>query len=180
MLGEHFVDDLGSQARSKGSGVISPVLVLGLGNELFTDEGLGVEAARRIEALGLHGVEVADGGTLGLDLVPKLADRQAILVLDAVVAEGAEPGTIVVLDDSAVRSERRLMMSAHQLGLSEALAAADLWGRGPEVCTAVGMVPYSLDTGFGLSEPAEDHLDMLIGCALDYLEEWGVEVPAHA
>jgi hydrogenase maturation protease len=160
--------------------VTEPVLVLGLGNELFTDEGLGIEAARRIEALGLGGVEVADGGTLGLDLVPTLADRQSILVLDAVVAAGAEPGTIVVLDDSTVRSERRLMMSAHQLGLSEALAAADLWGRGPEVCAAVGMVPFSLDTGFGLSEPAEDRLDLLIASALDYLAEWGVEVPADA
>jgi len=160
--------------------VIAPVLVLGLGNELFTDEGLGVEAARRIGALGYLGIEVVDGGTLGLDLVPTLADRRCLLVLDAVVAEGAEPADVLLLDDSTVRSTRRLLMSAHQLGLSEALAAVDLWGKGPEQCVGVGMVPVSLDTGYGLSSEVEANLPGMIDQARAVLAGWGVEAPTLA
>ena len=63
-----------------------PILVLGIGNELFTDEGLGVVAARRIAQSGLPGVEVLDGATLGLALLPEIADRDAVLLLDAIVA----------------------------------------------------------------------------------------------
>lgn len=150
----------------------APILVLGLGNELFSDEGLGVEAARRVSALELANAEVVDGGTLGLELVPTLADREYLVVLDAVVADGAEPGTILVLDDSTVRSARQLLVSAHQLGLSEALAAVDLWGRGPEVCAGIGMVPASLDTGYGLSPAIVARIDALTKRAAGMVEEW--------
>ena len=53
----------------------APILVLGLGNELFTDEGLGIHAARRIEAMGLDGVDVLDGGTLGIALLPERSEE---------------------------------------------------------------------------------------------------------
>lgn len=150
----------------------SPILVLGLGNELFTDEGLGIEAARRVAKLDLPDTEVADGGTLGLELVPTLADRRCLLVLDAVAKDGAAPGTILILDDGTVRSARQLLVSAHQLGLSEALAAVDLWGKGPEVCAGVGMVPESLETGFGLSEFVAGRIDELVATAVGIVEDW--------
>lgn len=157
-----------------------PILVLGLGNELFTDEGVGIEAARTIATLDLDDVEVVDGGTLGLDLVPTLADRRSLLVLDAMVSDGASPGDILTLDDATVRSARKLLMSAHQLGLSEALAAADLWGRGPAVCAGVGMVPFDLGTGYGLSPGARSGLPALVDEALSVLDSWGVKEPASA
>lgn len=154
----------------------SPVLVLGVGNELFTDEGLGVAAAHRLAAdpaAGRAVVEVLDGGTLGLALLPEIADREAVLVLDAILADGAAPGELVVLHDDEVTQAGALLISAHQLGVAEALAAADFAGRRPRRLAAVGMVPACLDTGYGLSPTAAAGLDRLVRAAQDILAEWG-------
>ena len=155
-------------------------LVLGLGNELFTDEGLGVEAARRVDALGLDDVEVVDGGTLGIGLLPEIDDRHGVLILDAVVAAGTVPGELVSLDREDLMRSHLLLYSAHQIGVQEALAAIDLAGRAPERVGGIGMVPFSLETGYGLTAEAQDRLPQLVSAALDVLAAWGVEVPAHA
>lgn len=156
------------------------ILVLGLGNELFRDEGLGVVAARRIEALGLPGVDVVDGGTLGLGLLPEIDGRTGVLVLDAVVAADTTPGDLVVLAEADLKRSHLLLYSAHQIGVQEALAAADLAGRAPALIAGIGMVPFSLETGYGLSAAAEARLADLVDAALDVLASWGVEVPTHA
>jgi hydrogenase maturation protease len=155
-------------------------LVLGLGNELFSDEGVGVAAARRIEERGLPAVEVVDGGTLGLALLPTIEGRTALLVLDAIVSEDMEPGEIVVYDGQDLRREARLLWSAHQLGVNEVLAAADLVGSTPELVAAVGMVPASVDTGYGLSMVATESLPAMVDAALQVLASWGVKESAHA
>jgi hydrogenase maturation protease len=155
-------------------------LVLGLGNELFSDEGVGVVAARRVEERGLLAVEVVDGGTLGLALLPTIEGRTALLVLDAIVSEDMEPGEMVVYDGQDLRREARLLWSAHQLGVNEVLAAADLVGSTPELVAAVGMVPASVDTGYGLSIVATEALPAMVDAALQVLASWGVKEPAHA
>ncbi|MFI6467951.1 hydrogenase maturation protease [Streptomyces sp. NPDC050538] len=98
-------------------------------------------------ALALDGVQVLDGGTLGISLLPQITDREAVLVLDAVAAQATDPGTVVVLHENEVACARSLMVSDHQLGITEALAAAELAGCHPRRLTAVGMVPADLDTG---------------------------------
>jgi hydrogenase maturation protease len=156
------------------------VLVLGLGNELFTDEGVGVVASRLIERMGLPAVEVVDGGTLGLALLPTIEGRQALLILDAFLSEELAPGEIVDLDIEDLRREARLLYSAHQLGVNEVLAAADLVGATPGLVAAVGMVPASVETGFGLSGVAEKALPSMVDKALEILASWGVKEMAHA
>ena len=69
----------------------------------------------------------------------------------------------------------KLMYSAHQVGIDETLAAARLMGTAPRRARAVGLVPYSLETGYGLSPQAEDRLDELLERARAVLAEWGVE-----
>lgn len=154
----------------------APVLVLGVGNELFTDEGLGCVAARAIEQLALPGVEVLDGSTLGIALLPALAGREAVLLLDATVGRDAAPGDLMVLRGEEVPASRHLTMSAHQIGVSEALAAAELAGCRPAKLAAVGMVPVSLETGYGLSAEVSGRLPELIRTACEVLREWGVDV----
>ena len=158
-------------------GVRAPVLVLGVGNELFTDEGLGCVAATRLAgrlaAQGVEGVDVADGSTLGLGLLPELADRRAVLLLDAVLREGSAPGEVVVLEGDEVPVTRQLTMSAHQIGVAEALAAARFAGCCPPVVAAAGIVPAVLETGWGLSPAVEASMDALVDAALDVLRRWG-------
>jgi len=154
--------------------VTAPHLVLGLGNELFTDEGIGVAASRRFADLGIPEVEVVDGGTLGIALLPTVAGRRSILIFDAIVASDAHPGDIIVLESSEVRQGSRIMYSAHQLGISEVLAAAELAG-GPEPdVAAVGLVPYSLETGYGVTAEAEDRIPAMVERGMEILASWGV------
>lgn len=155
----------------------APVLVLGVGNELFTDEGLGCVAAAAIGELGLPGVDVLDGSTLGIALLPSLAGREAVLLLDATVGRDAAPGDLLLLRGEEVPATRQLTMSAHQIGVGEALAAAELAGCHPPKVAAVGMVPVSLETGYGLSEAVRDRMPDMVAMALNVLREWGVDVP---
>lgn len=157
---------------------VAPVLVLGVGNELFTDEGLGCVAARAISNLALPGVEVLDGSTLGIALLPSLAGRHGLLLLDATIGRDADPGDLLVLRGEEVPASRHLTMSAHQIGTSEALAAAGLAGCRPHLLAAVGMVPVSLATGYGLSTEIAARIPAMVRAACEVLREWSVEVPA--
>jgi len=87
----------------------------------------------------------------------------------------AQPGEIVEFAEQDLYRPLKLMYSAHQVGIDETLAAARLMGTAPRRARAVGLVPYSLETGYGLSPQAEDRLDELLERARAVLAEWGVE-----
>lgn len=128
------------------------VLVLGLGNILMGDEGVGV---RVVETLARRydlppEVEVVDGGTSGMDLLNAVADRDHLIVADAVNLD-AEPGTVVRLADDQVQAFFRTRISPHQLGLSDLLAALILVDEAPARVTIVGVVPKDLSLGTELS-----------------------------
>jgi hydrogenase maturation protease len=154
--------------------VRAPYLVLGLGNELFCDEGLGVVASRSFADRGLDGVDTVDGGTLGLELVATIEGRRGLLVLDAVASDAAAPGDILVLEGEELEVSRRLLFSVHQIGVIEALAAAELIGQKPDYVAAVGMVPFSLDTGYGITAQAQERMPSMIAAAERILTKWGV------
>jgi hydrogenase maturation protease len=160
--------------------VTTPVLVLGLGNELFSDEGVGVVASRRIAESDFPDTEVVDGGTLGLSLLPTIEGRDALLVLDAIVESDLAPGSVVVYDGEDLRREARLLYSAHQLGVNEVLAAADLAGVAPLEVAAVGMVPESVDTGYGITDTAAMALDEMVAVARRVLIEFETRRLARA
>ncbi len=122
-------------------------LVLGVGNLLRQDEGIGVHAARQLVAQGVPGnVEVLDGGTLGLELLAYLEGVERLLVIDCVEA-GAEPGAIFRFSPRSLPDwERQCRLSFHQVGILEALEAAHLLGYTPEV-TVFGVQPACLDWG---------------------------------
>jgi hydrogenase maturation protease len=108
-----------------------PYLVLGIGNLLLKDEGVGVHVVRAIEArvaagdLALpEGVEVCDGGTLGMDLLDLIEDRRKVIVVDAVEADAA-PATVLCFTAEDLARREAVDLSLHQLGLFEMLAMAD-------------------------------------------------------
>lgn len=128
------------------------VVVLGLGNILLRDEGVGV---RVVEALAERyhlpaEVEAVDGGTAGMELLNTLAGCDHLLICDA-VQTGAPPATVVKLADAEVPALFQTRFSPHQLGLAEVLATLILTGEAPASVTLIGVVPLDLDLGIDLS-----------------------------
>ena len=158
----------------------APVLVLGIGNELLGDDGVGVVAARRLAGRPVPGVDILDGGTLGLMLMPYIADRQAVLVFDAVSGAHGTPGEIVVIRDSDVRRGHGVRATAHDIGLVDALSAAELAGCPPARIALVGIVPSSVTERWGLSLLLESRVDAMVDAARVILGEWGIEAMGGA
>jgi hydrogenase maturation protease len=129
------------------------LLVLGVGNVLMRDEGVGVhvawEIARDQSSIG-DDVHVVDGGTLGLDLLPLIADARAVVLIDAVDLR-AEPGTVSVLRGDAVHGALGGHLSPHQVGLGDLVAVGRLTGALPERVVLVGIQPAAIEVGIELT-----------------------------
>jgi hydrogenase maturation protease len=149
------------------------VLVLGLGNILFQDEGLGVRAVEQLsETYPLPDtVRCLDGGTLGLDLLAYFTANSRILILDAIQA-GLPPGHLVRLEGSDIPAALAQKMSMHQLGLQDLLATSALRGTLPERVVLWGMQPAQIDWGIELSPPVAQALPELIQAAVRELADW--------
>ncbi|SNZ15745.1 HyaD/HybD family hydrogenase maturation endopeptidase [Hydrogenobacter hydrogenophilus] len=151
------------------------VLVLGIGNILLSDEGVGV---RVVEELRKNysfsdGVELMDGGTLGIDLLYFMEGFERLLVVDAVLG-GGPPGTLYKLKDEEVKAYFRKKVSAHELGFQEVLALADLLGKKPKEVVMIGIEPESLDLSVELSYSIKRRMQDLIDKVLEQLREWGI------
>jgi hydrogenase maturation protease len=152
----------------------SPVLVLGMGNILLEDEGLGIRALqvlqKRYQIPG--GVELLDGGTTGMGLLDEISRREHLLVLDA-VQTGDPPGTLVELRNDEVPVYFGMRVTPHQLGLSDVLATLELTGEQPSGVTVLGLVPESLEMSLELSERIGAELDALVNAAVTELTALG-------
>ncbi len=151
------------------------VLLLGLGNILLMDEGVGVRAMEAVvDRYDLApGVEAADGGTAGMDMLNLLSDRDHIIVLDA-VKTGEEPGTLVRLVDEQVPAFFRQKISPHQLSLSDVLATLTLMGQKPPRVTVLGVVPEALGTGMMLSDLISRKCEHLVEMAVEEMAGIGL------
>jgi len=151
-----------------------PVLVLGMGNILLEDEGLGIRALERLEQRYEipPQVELLDGGTTGMGLLDDISGRQHVLVLDA-VQTGEPPGTLVKLAGDEVPVYFGMRISPHQLGLSDVLATLELSGEQPAGVTVLGLVPLSLEMCLRLSDLVKGRLDSLVEAAVNELGSLG-------
>jgi hydrogenase maturation protease len=134
----------------------SRLLILGLGNLLCGDDGLGALAAQRIAGTRLvpDGVKVLDGGTLGLALLPYLEDAERAILVDAIQAD-APPGTLVRLEGEEVGPAVAARLSVHQVGVSDLIEAARWHDRVPPTLVLLGSVPETIELGIGLSPRVE-------------------------
>jgi hydrogenase maturation protease len=152
------------------------ILVLGVGNILLSDEGLGVrviEELRKRFRFPSH-LELMDGGTLGVDLLYFMEGFERLLVIDAVLG-GNPPGTLYKFRNEEVKAYFRRKVSAHELGFQEVLALADLMGKKPKEIVLVGMEPESLNISLELSTTVKERLRLLIEEVLKQLKDWGIE-----
>jgi hydrogenase maturation protease len=153
------------------------ILVLGIGNVLLTDEGIGVRALKEIERRYAFSddVELLDGGTAGIELLRHIRNRKHLIIIDAMLFD-QEPGTVTRVEGKDVPAAFLTRISPHQLGLSDLLAAAMLTDELPENLVLFGVEPESIDIGLDLTDTVEASLSKLIGAVIDELRTIGCSV----
>ena len=153
--------------------------VVGIGNILLGDDGVGVWLVRRLLSAYRFEpeIEVLDGGTLGLGLATYLSDTDRLLIVDAVAAGGA-PGTVVVLREHDVPTILRATLSAHEASLCDLLAALTLLGRMPSAFVAIGIVPEELTPSVELSATVRGAFFAAEREVIAQLAEWGIAATA--
>ena len=153
------------------------VCVLGLGNVLMGDDGVGPHLLKLLEA-GFafpDSVQLLDAGTPGLDLTPFLAESDVVIVVDAVRAAGA-PGEVRVFDEQRVLERSpALVLGPHDPGLREALLTARLAGVAPKRLVVVGVIPERVETGTHLSQAVRSALPAALERLLAELRCAGVD-----
>lgn len=138
------------------------ILVLGLGNTIMADDGVG---PRLIDYLAQQGqlpddVALLDGGTLGLDLLPRLEGVQRLIIVDAVEI-GQVPGSLIRLSGEEVAMALDTKLSPHQMGLKDLLAVARLLGHLPDEVVLLGVQPASIEMAAELSPQVAASLPQL-------------------
>ena len=155
-------------------------VVLGVGNILLADEGVGVRA---VEALREDyqlppELMLIDGGTSAMELLDDLEGLDLLLVLDAVRA-GRVPATLIRLSGEQVPKFFRARLSPHQVGLAEVFATLDLLGHSPRETVVIGVEPVSLETQLGLTDPVAARLPDLVQAVVDELGARGFALQAR-
>ncbi len=142
------------------------LLVMGIGNMLLTDDGVGVFAAQELlkEDLG-DNVTVIEAGTFTQDIFYMFEGYDAVLVLDIVHAHG-EPGSIYKLTESDLVDNEKQRLSIHDIDLIDSLNMAELLhGNRPQI-NVLGMEPYDFNSwNIGLSEPVQAKFDAYLTLA---------------
>lgn len=149
-------------------------VVLGLGNTLNRDEGVGVHALAPLAArLGAQtAVELLDGGTLGLNLLPLVEECSHLLVLDALDA-GRAPGTVVELRREQIPLYAGVRLSQHQITFQEVLGLAGIRGKLPAHLHLIGVQPADITIGLELSPLVAATLPDVVARAVCVLAAWG-------
>lgn len=137
-------------------------LILGVGNLLLSDDGIGVRVIQELQdkyTLPAE-VETVDGGTCGLDLLHFLEGVDHLIVVDA-ANMGLPPGSIKRLEGEAVPAFLSQKVSPHEINLPELLFSAKLTGIYPKKVVVFGIQPQTIETGLDLSPPVAAQLEEL-------------------
>jgi len=143
------------------------IFVVGVGNILLKDEGIGVHVIREMEKLDLpKNVRVIDGGTAGFDLGYLIEGADRLILIDAIDA-GCEPGVIFKFRPDDIKAKpKRYFTSAHEVGLLEALEMAKCMGKCPQT-VIFGIQPKEIDLGMELSTELKAKIPEIIRLILE-------------
>jgi hydrogenase maturation protease len=162
------------------------VVVIGLGNPLMGDDGLGLAALERLRDYSLPPeVELVDGGTWGMNLLPVIEDADELILIDA-IDTGAAPGTPIRLEHAQLPRYLATKISPHQVDLRDVLALAELRGTLPPDTVALGLQPASVELRNSLSDTLRCAVDDLVAAVAQELTRRGYPAdrsagaPAHA
>jgi hydrogenase maturation protease len=130
------------------------ILVMGVGNTLMQDDGAGVHVTEWLrQSADAESLEIVDGGTIGLSLLPLLEDAEAVIVVDASEI-GEPPGTVRIFRDAEIDrllSARR--RTVHEVALMDLFAAAAIRGRAPARRLLVAIQPACTEPGLDPTPP---------------------------
>jgi hydrogenase maturation protease len=157
------------------------VVILGVGNILLSDEGVGVRVVERLPLTYRlpPEVEIIDGGTCGMEMLEDLENLDALILVDA-IRGGKAPGTLIRLAGDAVPVFFKTKLSPHQIGLSDVLATLALVGKAPKYTTILGIQPVSLALGMALTPEVEARVPELMRLVVDELALLEIDAPALA
>ena len=149
-------------------------VVIGLGNPLMGDDGLGLAALAKLQAEWAvpPDVELMDGGTWGMNLLPTIEDAGRLLLIDAIDV-GGRPGTLQLLERERIPRYLATKISPHQVDLHDVLALAELRGTFPAHAVAIGIQPERVEVGNELSEVVRCRLGELVAAVVAQLAHWG-------
>ncbi|WP_194206905.1 HyaD/HybD family hydrogenase maturation endopeptidase [Superficieibacter sp. 1612_C1] len=152
-------------------------LLLGVGNLLLSDEGVGVRTLEALEQRFLFpdGVVLQDGGTSGMELLEVMASRDLIVVVDAVQSD-SEAGSLFILEDNDVPAYFTQRLSPHQLGLADVLMALQMTDEFPRKLVLLGIEPASLAPGMVLSPVVVLAMEAAIAQVIRILNNHGITV----
>jgi hydrogenase maturation protease len=154
---------------------VKNVLILGLGNPLLGDEGIGVRVAEELARLKLpDGVSVVEGGTAGLGLIGLMEGYERVIVVDA-ADMGRPPGHVVRFTPSDAKFETvGGPLSLHQVGLGEVLALAQALEVAPAALVIIGVQPGRIEARTGPSPELEGAIPQIIRIVLEELKAAGI------
>ena len=149
-------------------------LVLGIGNVLLQDEGVGIHALAELRRRFIFDddVEFLDGGTAGVELLRYLDGQDRILIIDAVAA-GHPPGTVFRVEGEDVPRMFHVRISPHQIGLSDVLATAMISDSLPGEMVMFGVEPAMMTMGLALTPTVEASLEKLVDNVVEELRRLG-------
>lgn len=151
---------------------MAETIVLGLGNLVHSDDGVGVHAihALQLDLRVPFNVELIDGGTQGLALLSHISSVRHLLVIDAIDV-GRLPGTVLRFEGTSLKGLPG-KASVHQLGYADLMVALELLGESPDEVVVLGVQPMSTDWGAELTSSVEDALSPLVDCVIAQLKSW--------
>jgi hydrogenase maturation protease len=150
-------------------------VIIGLGNPLLGDDGIGLAALQRLRAEWSlpDSVELLDGGIWGMRLLPDIEEADRLVLVDAIDV-AAVPGTLQVLERDEIPRYLETKLSPHQVDLRDVLALADLRGTLPRETVAIGLQPAAVEWSEEMSREARAGLDALVETVVRRLEDWGL------
>ena len=153
------------------------IVVLGVGNILLTDEGLGVHVVEDLKANYTFTPQISliDGGTMGMELLTYMRGMKKILLIDAVNG-GEAPGTIYEFPHRELEQYFTDHISVHEVGMQDILRIRAIQENPLEDAIVIGVEPESLDVGFEPSVPVQKALPEVKERVLRVLREWGVQI----
>lgn len=156
---------------------VYPVTILGVGNIILQDEGFGVHALKKLEETYTFqkDVQLLDGGTLGVELLPFLTGTKKLLIFDA-VSGGKIPGTFYRFQDEKILTHYQDKLSVHDIGIQDVLNFMSITGKNIPTVVLLGVEPLTLKMGVGLSPLLESKLAPFLELALDELKKFDLNI----